>query len=70
AGILMLFTPWPGPLASLVVVPYLVNAYPYLSVSDAEAHRTNTAWRRFIWLNYIAGFLVTLILIAAWTQAS
>lgn len=70
AGALMVFTPWPGPLAALVVVPYLVNTAPYVTIDDAEAHRTNAAWRRFIWLNYIAGFLVTLILIATWMQAS
>lgn len=66
AGALMLFTPWPGPLAAAVVVPYLINALPYWRISDTDAHRTNAAWRRFIWLNYIAGFLVTLILILAW----
>ena len=70
AGALMLLTPWPGPLAALVVVPYLANAAPHVSVAEADAHHTNAAWRRFIWLNYIAGFLVTLILIATWMQAS
>lgn len=66
AGLLMLATPWPGPLAAVVVVPYLINAWPYRSVTDDEAHRSHVAWRRFIVLNYGAGFVVTLILIAAW----
>lgn len=65
AGILMLFTPFPGPLGALIAVPYLINCAPYARVSDADAHRTNRAWRRFIWLNYFCGFLVTMLLILA-----
>src|SRR5690606_8293118 len=70
AGALMLLTPWPGPLAAIVAVPYLINAMPYWRIDDATAHRTNAAWRRFIWLNYFSGFLVTLILILAWNHAA
>jgi len=66
SGILMLFVPWPGPLAALVAVPYLINCAPWRNVSDADAAQTNAAWRRFIWLNYASGFVVTLLLIAAW----
>ena len=66
SGLLMLFVPWPGPLAALVAVPYLVNCAPWRNVSDANAAATNAAWRRFIWLNYACGFGVTLLLIAAW----
>lgn len=68
AGILMLFTPFPGPLGALIAVPYLINCAPYARVSDADAHRTNRAWRRFIWLNYFCGFLVTMLLILAVAQ--
>jgi hypothetical protein len=39
-------------------------------VSDAGSARTNRAWRRFIWLNYFSGFLVTLILILFWSISS
>lgn len=65
AGILMLFTAWPGPLASVLAVPYLVNTAGWWNVDDDSAAATNRAWRRFIALNYIAGFLATLILILA-----
>lgn len=67
AGVLMLATPWPGPLAAAVVVPYLVNCAPYVRVTDEDSARTNRAWRRFIWLNYLSGFLVTLVMILYWT---
>ncbi|MBK0419430.1 prenyltransferase [Leucobacter sp. CSA1] len=70
AGALMLLTPWPGPLAAGLAVPYLANCAPYVRISDAESARTNGAWRRFIWLNYCSGFLVTLILILFWSISS
>ena len=63
AGLLMLVTEWPGPLASLLVLPYLVTAWPYRSVSDADSGTANRGWRRFIALNYAVGFLVTMLLI-------
>lgn len=66
AGLAMLATPWPGPLAAVLAVPYLVNAAPWWNVTDATSGSTNRAWRRFIALNYFAGFLATLILILAW----
>ncbi|MGW8484509.1 prenyltransferase [Microbacterium sp. NPDC055903] len=66
AGAAMLFTSWPGPLAALLAVPYLVNAAPWWNVTDETSPETNRAWRRFIVLNYIAGFLATLVLIYAW----
>ena len=70
AGLAMLATPWPGPLAAIVAVPYIVNCAPYWNVTDTTATRTNTAWRRFIWLNYGSGFLVTLIFILQWSLTS
>ncbi|HEU0182324.1 MAG TPA: prenyltransferase [Agromyces mariniharenae] len=63
AGVLMLATAWPGPLAALLVLPYVVTAWPYRSVSDAESGTANRGWRRFIALNYAVGFLVTMLLI-------
>lgn len=61
AGLFMLPTAW-GPLAALLVLPYLVAAWPYRSVSDAESGAANRGWRRFIALNYAVGFLVTMLL--------
>jgi 4-hydroxybenzoate polyprenyltransferase len=68
AGAAMLLTPWPGPLAAALAVPYLVNAAPWWNVTDETSASTNRAWRRFIVLNYFAGFLATMILILAWTS--
>ena len=63
SGAAMLFTAWPGPLAALVAVPYLVTVWPYRAVTDETAHEATRGWRRFLWLNQLAGFGVTLLLI-------
>ncbi|MBO9625855.1 MAG: prenyltransferase [Microbacterium sp.] len=66
AGLVVLAAPWPAPLGAALAVPYIVNALPWRDVSDADSAMTNRAWRRFIALNYFAGFLATMILILAW----
>ncbi|MGR0320491.1 prenyltransferase [Agromyces sp. ZXT2-3] len=63
AGLLMLATEWPGPLAALLVGPYLWAAWPYRSVTDAASGASNRGWRHFILINYVVGFLVTLLMI-------
>lgn len=58
-----------GGLAVLVAICgllYAANIYPYLSLTDTHAERSNTAWRRFIYLNLFTGFIVTLVLIASY----
>ncbi|MFJ2553423.1 prenyltransferase [Microbacterium sp. NPDC087591] len=68
AGASMLLTPWPAPLAAVLALPYIVNALPWWNVTDEGSAATNRSWRRFIALNYIAGFLATMILILAWVS--
>ncbi|MFC7431857.1 MULTISPECIES: prenyltransferase [unclassified Agrococcus] len=63
AGLLMLASGWPGVLASVLAVPYLVAAWPYRSVSDADSGRANGGWRWFLGINYACGFVVTLLCI-------
>ncbi|MGK3952510.1 prenyltransferase [Microbacterium sp. I2] len=63
AGVIMLGTEWPGPLAALVSLPYLATVWPYRSIADENAAAATRGWRRFLWLNQIAGFFVTLLLI-------
>jgi len=68
AGAAMLLTPWPGPLAAALALPYILNAAPWWNVTDDTSASTTRAWRRFIALNYFAGFLATMILILAWVS--
>ena len=63
AGVLMLATSWPGPLAALLVVPYIATAAPFRNVTDVSSGRANEGWRRFLVINYVVGFLVTMLLI-------
>ncbi len=63
AGLLMLFTDWPGPLAAALVIPYILAAAPYWSVSDAQSDRANAGWKHFLWLNFLSGSVVTLVMI-------
>ena len=50
---------------SLVVVAaaYCVNILPYAKVTDATSAATNTAWKRFLWLNYASGAVVTMVIL-------
>ncbi|GAB2984586.1 MAG TPA: prenyltransferase [Actinotalea caeni] len=63
AAVLMLTTPWPGPLVALLVTPYVLAAAPFARVTDADSHRANAGWRKFLAINYVVGFLVTMVLI-------
>ena len=64
AAVVLLALPWPARLAALLPLPYAVNAAVLWSVRDADCERANRGWRRFLWLNLITGFLVTMLLIA------
>ncbi len=65
-GLLLATTGRWGLLAALLVLPYLWMVWPYRSLSDEEAPRANGGWRRFLWINYVVGFLLTQLLIARW----
>ena len=62
-AVLLLFTEWPGPLAAVLPLAYVVNVLPYRSLRDADAERANRGWRRFLRINFVTGFLVTMLLL-------
>ena len=64
AGILLLATEWPGPLAPVLALPYAINVAGWWRVTDDTAPTANRGWRRFLWLNFVTGFGVTMLLIA------
>ncbi|MET3467754.1 prenyltransferase [Microbacterium sp. 1262] len=70
AGVLMLATSWPGPLAALVAVPYLITLWPFRNITDETCERATAGWDRFLWLNQLGGFLVTLLLVWWWLITS
>ncbi|MBO0908760.1 MULTISPECIES: prenyltransferase [Arthrobacter] len=65
-GLLMLLTPWPATLGSLLALPYILNLLPFLGISDADSERANAGWKRFLKLNFLTGFLVTMLIIWYW----
>ncbi len=63
AGLLLLGTGWPAALSALLVLPYLANVAPYLTLDDRECEQAHAGWQRFLWLNFVTGFLLTQLLI-------
>ena len=63
AGVLLLFTSWPGPLAAVLALPYALSCAEFWNITDAAAERANRGWRRFLLLNFATGFCVTMLLI-------
>ncbi|CAN5125681.1 prenyltransferase [soil metagenome] len=62
-GALLLLSSWPGPLAALLALPYAISCAQFWNVSDADSERANRGWKRFLWLNFATGFLVTMLMI-------
>lgn len=63
---------WQGGLAIAVGLSgllYVVNTVPYLSVSDRNSDQANAGWRRFIYLNFLTGFVITITLIIQYMYA-
>lgn len=55
-----------GGYASVVAIAsliYLVNISKYFKINDKRSAETNKGWKRFIWLNYFVGFIITITLI-------
>ena len=64
AAVLMGLTPFPLDIMAVVGLAYTANAVRFLSIDDASAERTRAGWQVFLWLNYTAGFVLTMILLA------
>jgi 4-hydroxybenzoate polyprenyltransferase len=65
AGVLAACSGWPTALAGLLALPYLAMVLPFAGITDATAERANRGWRRFLAINYGAGFAVTMLAIVA-----
>jgi len=65
AGVLAALSGWPTALAAVVALPYLAMCAPFLRIDDAHAEGANRGWRRFLVINYGAGFLVTMLAIGS-----
>jgi 4-hydroxybenzoate polyprenyltransferase len=52
-----------GMVAAIAAIPYMVIISPYLNITDQDCERANRGWRKFIWLNFAGGALISLLLI-------
>lgn len=55
---------------AVFMVLYIVNCLPYLSITDDQSALVNSAWRRFIWLNFLTGAVITVTLILTLSSTS
>ncbi len=53
-------------IVAMAGVIYICNVLPYLTITDITSSTANKGWRRFIWLNYSVGAVVTICLILAY----
>ncbi len=47
-------------VVAFVGLIYAENVWPYISVTDKKSGAARKGWRRFMWLNYIAGAVITI----------
>ena len=72
AGVLILsgafFTEptWPFWVAAVTAVPYILMVWPFRNLSDADCEQANRGWKKFLGINFFAGFVVTMLLIFTW----
>lgn len=52
-------------IITLVGIAYVANCAPYLNSTDETSATTNKAWKRFLWLNYLAGMIITFVIIGS-----
>ncbi len=63
AAVLVLFAGEPAAWAAFAVLPYLVIVGPFWNITDETCERANRGWKKFIWLNFLAGAIVTLLIL-------
>ncbi|MFZ1250667.1 MAG: prenyltransferase [Candidatus Microsaccharimonas sp.] len=65
ASFITILQGWPYWLIAIAGLAYVINCLPYLAVTDKTSGKTNKGWKRFLWLNYGAGALITILVIFA-----
>ena len=63
ASLILVSQNTPSAIVGMTILVYAVNIVRYLDITDKNSGSINTAWRRFIWLNLITGFVITITLI-------
>ncbi|MEY4276058.1 MAG: hypothetical protein RIS26_521 [Actinomycetota bacterium] len=63
AGFYVLTLGWPQNLVAIAALPYVAILIPHFNITDESCESANKGWKRFIYLNFFAGFVVTMMLI-------
>lgn len=50
---------------ALMGVCYVINAGSFLATTDKTSAQTNRGWKRFLWLNYCSGAVITVVILAS-----
>lgn len=48
---------------AVLALPYIANILPHLQVEEHDSGTINKAWKRFLWINYLCGFALTMLLV-------
>lgn len=63
AALITMMQPMPFAIVGAAGLVYALNIYRYLGLSDRDSAKANAPWRHFIGLNYLTGFVVTILII-------
>jgi 4-hydroxybenzoate polyprenyltransferase len=63
SSIILLLDSYKALPVALVAFLYCINIVPFINVTDKQSAQTNVSWRRFLWLNYATGTVITLTLL-------
>ena len=61
AGSLLLTLGMPANIVAVAALPYILILLPHLNITDETCESANQGWKRFIYLNFFAGTVVTLV---------
>lgn len=68
ASILVAITGWQGFLVGITGLLYVLNVWPYINLGDKDCEKANAGWKRFIYINWVTGAVVTMVLIATFVS--
>jgi 4-hydroxybenzoate polyprenyltransferase len=62
AGLFFAGPAWAYVVGALALAPYVVMVWPYRNLSDAQCEQANRGWRKFLWVNFVSGLVITLVM--------
>lgn len=65
AAVLVTILPNPAWIVGLAVLTYVFNAARFWNITNETCEQANRSWKVFIWLNYLVGAVITILLMAS-----